>query len=177
MADEDASLRRTWRGNALEGCRKRAVQAAPHDVPLRVKEAEIMARDPVPAEDDVKAGLRSRGDMSMASRRWAVAPRARCTCTGGGNGRVVSGEARLTAVGPGIDDDGSCSRRASCAQMKQWVAPESSMIVTRRRPDGDQTKPATMGLHDGSLRCQGEYVACWAWSQRARARASHEQYQ
>ena len=74
MADEDASLRRTWRGNALEGCRKRAVQAAPHDVPLRVKEAEIMARDPVPAEDDVKAWAQvQRGHVNHLTQGFTVA--------------------------------------------------------------------------------------------------------
>ena len=74
MADEDASLRRTWRGNALEGCRNRAAQAAPHDVPLRIKEAEIMARDPVPAEDDVKAWAQvQRGHVNHLTQGFTVA--------------------------------------------------------------------------------------------------------
>lgn len=76
----------------------------------------------------------------------------------------------LTAAGPGPDPGGSWSRWTSCAQIKQCVAPVSSNTDTRRGPDGDQMKPVTIGLKDGSWRCHGRKVSRCV--RRARAKAS-----
>jgi len=87
-----------------------------------------------------------RGDISMSSRRGGSEPRARWTATGRGSLRVVSGDAMLTAVGPGPAPRGSLSRTARSAQIKQCDAPVSCNTVTYRGPDGVQTQPRSTGL-------------------------------
>ena len=121
-----------------------------------------------------KLGPRSRGDMSMVSRRLSPGPRARCTRTGGERVRTTSGVAMLTAVGPSVEPVGKPSPEARLVQTKQCVAPVSSITETRRGPDVVQMDPETIGLKGGSVRRQGVYMPCW--TRRARARPSMESW-
>ena len=113
---------------------------------------------------------RESGGMSMSSRRGGSATRAKWTATGGGSRRVVSGDAMLTAAGPGPAPGGSSRRTARSAQIKQCVAPVSSNTVTRRGPNGVHTAPCRTGLKAGSCRRHGVYAS--GCTRRARARAS-----
>ncbi len=64
---------------------------------------------------------RSSRDMAITSRRGSASLSDRWTITGGGGDteRVASGVTSVTAVGPGFEETGRLSARASCAQMKQ----------------------------------------------------------